>query len=103
MTTATERPEAGSLVHDERVGARGPILVATDGTESSGAALRAAATFARDAGVAITVIAVMDSLPLVGADYGILIPPIDASPARRTVLMERIQSQVSELPFATET
>ena len=94
MTTATERPELGIPVHDDRSSALGPVLVATDGTESSGAALRAAATVARDAGAAVTVLAVMEGVPLVAADYGILIPPIDASPVHHRWHRRRRQLEI---------
>lgn len=97
MTTATERPGMGTQVHDDRSSALGPVLVATDGTESSDAALRAAASYARHAGANVTVLAVMEGMPLVAADYGILIPPLDDPSARRTMLLERVRNELQRL------
>jgi nucleotide-binding universal stress UspA family protein len=101
MTTATDRPGMGTLVHDDRSTALGNVLVATDGTESSDGAVRAAAMYARHSGASVTVLAVTEGLPLVAADYGILIPPIDEPPARRAALLERVRTELQKLRLET--
>jgi len=102
MTTATDRPGMDTLVHDDRPTALGNVLVATDGTESSDGAVRAAAMYARHSGASVTVLAVTEGLPLVAADYGILIPPVDEPPARRAALLERVRNELQKLRLETE-
>ncbi len=102
MITATERPETGTLTYDDRSISLGPILVATDGTESADAALRAAAMLARHSGADVTLLAVLEGMPLVAADYGILIPPIDSPPARRQSLVQRVRAQARHLGIESE-
>ncbi|HEY5546955.1 MAG TPA: universal stress protein [Gemmatimonadaceae bacterium] len=96
MITATETPEAGlqSVVNDATT--LGPILVATDGTASAEAALRAASMLERHTGAEVVVLAVLEGLPLVAADYGMLIPPIDSDESRRLALKERVRAQVEQ-------
>jgi nucleotide-binding universal stress UspA family protein len=96
MITATERPEAGLQTVDDDVTTFGPILVATDGTASAEAALRAAAMLERHTGAGVVVLAVLEGLPLIAADYGMLIPPIDSDASRREALQERVRVQVEQ-------
>ncbi len=77
------------------VTAVGPILVATDGTESSEAALKATAQLASRADSSVTVVTVLELLPLVAADYGLLLPPRDVSLTRRNALLDRVRGQVA--------
>ncbi len=79
------------------VTAVGPILVATDGTESSEAALKATAQLASRADSSVTVLTVLELLPLVAADYGLLLPPRDVSLSRRNALLDRVRRQVAEV------
>jgi nucleotide-binding universal stress UspA family protein len=103
MSTATERPEEGLQTHDDESTTVGPILVATDGTESADSALRAAGALARHTEASVIVLAVLESLPLVAGDYGLLIPPIDAGPARRQAFEKRVRDQIAQiLPSTTE-
>jgi nucleotide-binding universal stress UspA family protein len=96
MITATERPEAGLQTVDDDATTFGPILVATDGTASAEAALRAAAMLERHTGAGVVVLAVLEGLPLIAADYGMLIPPIDSDESRRQALQERVRVQVEQ-------
>lgn len=96
MITATERPEAGLQPVDDDATTFGPILVATDGTASAEAALRAAAMLERHTGAGVVVLAVLEGLPLIAADYGMLIPPIDSDESRRQALQERVRAQVEQ-------
>ena len=68
MITATERPEAGLQTVDDDATTFGPILVATDGTASAEAALRAAAMLERHTEAGVVVLAVLEGLPLIAAD-----------------------------------
>lgn len=97
MTTATERPELDVAHLEGNPIALGPILVATDGTGSADAALRAAAQLSRHSGADVIVLSVLESLPLVAADYGMMIPPVDSDQARRQALLERVRAQVTAL------
>ncbi|HEX9564588.1 MAG TPA: universal stress protein [Gemmatimonadaceae bacterium] len=97
MTTATVKP---ALDHDDALEgyqALGPILVATDGTPSAEAALRAAAQLSRHAQSNVVVLTVMEPLPLVAADYGMMIPPVDSDQTRRGALFSRVKEQVSAM------
>lgn len=101
MSTATERPDAGAKPDDRETTGLGPILVASDGTDSSDAALRAAVLYGRHSDAAVVVLAVLEGLPLIAADYGILIPPIDSATERRQALIHRVRAQVMALGSAT--
>ncbi len=97
MITATEKPEMGLATSADDPVALGPILVATDGTASADAALRAAAALNRHTDAGVTVLSVLETLPLVAADYGMMIPPVDSDQVRRRALLERVQAQVATL------
>ena len=93
MITATERPEAGHWPGADESTTLGPILVATDGTKSAESALRAAATMARHAEAEVVVLSVLEGLPLIAGDYGMIIPPIDADETRRQALLKRVPAE----------
>jgi nucleotide-binding universal stress UspA family protein len=97
MITTTERPQEFAQRQQERTTKTGPVLVATDGTESAEAALRAASVLARHASVDVVALSVVESLPLAGADYGIMIPPVDDPATRRQALSQRVREQVQQL------
>lgn len=96
MSTALATPEAGVAVVSEDHNLLGPILVATDGTTSASAAIKAAALLGDRTGANVTVLAVLEPLPLVAADYGLLLPPAETDDARRHALLERVREQVTE-------
>jgi nucleotide-binding universal stress UspA family protein len=102
MITTTEQPGTAATLGEEPATSLGPILVATDGTESAEAALRAAAMLATHTGADVTALAVLEGWPLVAADYGILIPPIDPPPARRQSLIQRVRTQLRTLKLDAE-
>src|SRR6186713_1851591 len=101
MITATERPEAGYWPDADESTILGPILVATDGTKSAESALRAAATMARHAEADVVVLSVLEGLPLVAGDYGMIIPPIDTDETRRQALLGRVRDQLNALGSGT--
>lgn len=97
MITTMEKPEAGLQAYEDDPTAFGPILVATDGTASAESALRAAAMLSRHTEANVVVLAVLEGLPLVAADYGMLIPPIDSGEGRRQALETRVRDQVRQV------
>jgi hypothetical protein len=97
MITATDRPEVGLEDDVSEPTTLGPILVATDGTASAEAALRAASMLARHSGAEVVVLSVLEGLPLMAADYGMLIPPLDSDQTRRDGLQQRVDAQVNRL------
>ena len=95
MTTATVKPEAVPQPDLEKPATSGPMLVATDGTVSAAPALRATSLLAQHTGADVVVLSVLEGLPLIGADYGIVIPPIDSDDSRREAQRERVRAQVA--------
>ncbi len=81
----------------------GPLVVATDGTKSADAAIRAAAQMAARSSADVHVIAVLEPIPLISGDYGILLPPADAIEARRETLEQRVRLQIRDLLGADAT
>jgi len=77
--------------------ALGPIVVATDGSPAAEAALRAAAQLSRHADAKVIVLSVLAPLPLVAADYGMMIPPVDSEQSRRRALQSRVKEQIEGL------
>lgn len=96
MTTAIATPNAGVATVLQELDLAGPLMVATDGTASADAALRAAAMMSDAGGEAVAVIAVLEPRPLVAADYGLLLPPVEAEGARREALEQRVRDQLKE-------
>lgn len=94
MLTATEKAHAVSQPYETSPSRLGPILLATDGTESSDAALRAAASIASHSGADVIALAVLEGLPLVAADFGMVIPPVDSTDTRRETLAKRVREQL---------
>lgn len=97
MSTATATPATGMTAATETRTRLGPILVATDGTTSADAAVRAGGQLALRTGNAVHVLAVLEPAPIVAADYGILLPPIETEQARQDALEGRVRAQVREL------
>lgn len=97
MLTTAEGPGTATAVADDPTRSLGPVLVATDGTESADSALRAAAMLAAHSRADVIALAVLETLPLIAADYGILIPPIDTPSARRDGLLQRVRAQLRKL------
>jgi nucleotide-binding universal stress UspA family protein len=96
MSTALATPQAGVDIVTSDINTIGPIVVATDGTTSAGEALKAAAQLADRTGANVLVLAVLEPLPLVAADYGLLLPPAETDDARRQALTARVREQVIE-------
>ncbi len=96
MPTALATPREGVdlVTHDPT--AHGPILVATDGMSSASAALDAAALMSAGNDTRVTVLSVLEPVPLVAADYGLLLPPVDTDNARRDALRARVEEQLAE-------
>ena len=97
MSTALATPNAGVDIVPGEPRLAGPLLLATDGTASAATALKAAAQMADAAECNVIVLAVLEPLPLVAADYGLLLPPAENDAARRLGLEERVREQVTDL------
>lgn len=97
MSTALATPQVGVDVVTADHNLLGPIVVATDGTTSANAALKATATLADRTGANVIVLSVLEPLPLVAADYGLLLPPAETDDARRNALLQRVRDQVTEI------
>lgn len=96
MSTAIATPHTGVDIVTDATNLLGPILVATDGTSSASAALKAAARFSDGETARVMVLAVLEPLPLVAADYGLLLPPAETDDARRQALVTRVYDQIAE-------
>ena len=97
MSTATATPAFGTAVAGLNPVRLGPLVVATDGTTSADAAIRAAAQYAKRVNCPVTALAVLEPAPIVAADYGILMPPIETEQARQEALEQRVRAQVREI------
>jgi nucleotide-binding universal stress UspA family protein len=82
-------------VDSDKLRPHGPVVVATDGRESSESALRVAARLATHASAELIVLAVLEPVPLVAADYGLLLPPDETDEARKTALRREVESQLA--------
>jgi nucleotide-binding universal stress UspA family protein len=97
MSTALASPHAGVDIVTNTDPFLGPIVVATDGTTSANSALKAAAQLAESSGATVSVLSVLEPLPMVAADYGLLLPPADTDAARRDALAQRVRDQIVEV------
>jgi len=100
MSTTTATPYTDGALAERDAIALGPILVATDGTSSSRAALKAAAQLAAHSESDVVVLTVLEPLPVVAADYGIMLPLEESAQTRRNALLERVKTQVAEVAGA---
>lgn len=100
MVTATEKIAVDERATTTQPRDLGPILVATDGTASADAALRATAMLARHSEAGVVVLSVLQPLPIVAADYGMMIPPADSEDARRRHLNARVKEQIAGIGTA---
>jgi nucleotide-binding universal stress UspA family protein len=96
MPSATATPDVLAGTPNE-LHLLGPVLVASDGTDSSRAALQAAAQIASHAEANVIVLTVLEPMPLVAADYGILMPPVQVDESRRAALLGRVRDQVADV------
>jgi nucleotide-binding universal stress UspA family protein len=75
----------------------GPIVVATDGSAGAVGALRAASELAAVSATNVIVVGVLEPMPIVVADYGITMPPVESVTVRRRVLHDAIKAQLDEI------
>ena len=101
MLTATERTQTTFQPDESHRSGDGPVLVATDGTSSADAALRAASVISDHSGADVVALSVLASLPLIAGDYGLLIPPLDSTDAHRHALTQRVREQLLAFGPAT--
>ncbi len=101
MSTATIIPE-GSVVQSagDAVGL-GPILVASDGSPASDAALKAASLLATGTEAKVVVLTVLEEpVQFAGLDYGIVLPLPDVDSALRHSRLAAVRSQVARVAGA---
>ncbi len=77
-----------------------PLLVATDGTESSDDALRAASAIARRTGQRIEMIAVHEPMPVLSPDAQFVVGPT-SDPDARDALQARVEAQLERTGLGT--
>lgn len=99
LTTTAPFAGAGTAVDARGIAPRGdgPIVVASDGTTSADAAVRLGAQLVAHGRGTMHVVTVLPPAPLVAADYGVLLPPIETEQQRRDALMTRVRAQLREL------
>jgi nucleotide-binding universal stress UspA family protein len=101
MTSTVAIPAAASRA-TRLPNVTGPILVGTDGTESCDAALRAARVLAGRTGGRLIAVAVLETLPLVAGDFGLVVPPMEAEESRRKALLEAVRAQLVRIGGAAD-
>jgi nucleotide-binding universal stress UspA family protein len=74
-----------------------PLLVCTEGTESSDVALQAAADLASRGNARLVILAVVEAAPPMASEFAILPPMPDDSEARREALRGRASAQAESL------
>ncbi len=75
----------------------GPIVCATDGTTSADSALQLAAHLAKRDKAKMIIVAVLEPVPLLAAEYGMLLPPLESDTERRAALIGRVNLQMREI------
>jgi nucleotide-binding universal stress UspA family protein len=75
--------------------AAAPILVASDGSADSDAAFAAAREIARRQGARAEVVAMLESMPIVTPDFGLVPPPLELDEDRRRALAARVEYQAA--------
>jgi nucleotide-binding universal stress UspA family protein len=75
----------------------GPIVCATDGTTSSDSALQLASQLAKRDKADLVVVAVLEPVPMLAAEYGMLLPPLETDQERRDALTGRVKLQMREI------
>jgi nucleotide-binding universal stress UspA family protein len=96
MTQTVSSTDPG-LAMDPAMRPTGPIVVATDGSPGVVGALRAAAELAANDGVRVIAVAALEPAPIVVADYGIALPPVDTTDARRQALEDAVRRQLDDV------
>lgn len=74
-----------------------PILLATQGMQESDGAVKAAAQLADVTQRPVTVLAVLEPLPLVAGEYGFVLPVEDLGEGRRDALLARVRKQIADV------
>lgn len=87
---------AATLLDDERATV-GPIVVATDGSESSEPALMMALQLAQRTGGTVHVVAIHVPMPLAVSEFGVLPALLEAEAGSREALRRQAESQVKRI------
>ena len=73
----------------------GPILVASDGASDADAAFIAAREISRRDGTRVEVVSVLENMPIVTPDFGLVPPPLALDEERKKVLADRVAYQIN--------
>lgn len=73
----------------------GPILLATDGSIQSDAAVRVAQLLSQRHGVAVRVVGVVQAIPVPSPDMGLVPPPAELDDVRKSEMLEQLRSQLA--------
>lgn len=86
------------MTHPNRDRPSAPVLVGTDGSEATDAAIRAAVELAARLDVPVLAVSVLEPTPVLVPDYGVVMAPVvEAHDLRREALQERVDRQLAEL------
>lgn len=87
------RPQGQPTV--EMAKGTGAIIVASDGATESDAAFKAAREIAQRDGARVEVVAVLENMPIVTPDFGLVPPPLTLDEERKRALLSRVEYQVA--------
>lgn len=76
---------------------RGPVVVATDGTEAAAGALRLARRLELRDGAPVAVVTVVEPIPVFDAGFGASLPEAEIHDSRRRAMEERARGQLREI------
>ena len=96
MATTVTLPDAATLLGEDRATVA-PIVVATDGSESSEPALMMALHMTQHTGAAVHVVAIHVPMPLPVAEFGVLPALFEAEAGSREALCRQAESQVERI------
>jgi len=102
MTSTIHIPRGDQLLAelDARSPRSGPLVVASDGTESSSPALEAAFELSRHTKSAVRVVAVLEAIPSFAWEFGAFSPLPDLMTSAREQLLIRVRAQVVDVAGA---
>jgi nucleotide-binding universal stress UspA family protein len=87
--------EFGERAANSAGAARGPLLVATDGSVQSDAAVRMAHLLSRASGQTVRVLAVVQAAPVPLDDPGLVPPPLELDDERKREMLDTVTAQIA--------
>lgn len=80
--------------------ASGPVIIATRGDPASDGAVRIAAALARSVGASVHLLAVLEPMPVLTPEYGVMVPITDADDGREEALRHAVRDQLQRVGTA---